>query len=350
MSVKLHYKELPNGTKSAWLDIHHLGIRTRPSIGIILEKENTTGAKERNKGLKRMAEQIRTMKELELISEQYGIEQNTRSRFEDFYAIIVYEAEISVRKDKRGFLTIIKKLKEFSGKQILPCYEITIEFVERFKSHLEKTLSGETPYDYFKKFNYVLKKATKRGNFKVNPANDIRVKRGKAKIKDTLSTEEAQKLLRAHCPNEQVKRAFIFSLHSGLRYCDVKDIQWKHVKEGFISIVQSKTSDPVSIPMKEEILNFLGERQEPEAKIFKLPSHTACLKNLRSWTANAGISKKITWHCARHSFGTLLVANGADVLITSKLLGHKSLAHTLRYVRVVENQKREAIDKIPSIF
>jgi site-specific recombinase XerD len=63
----------------------------------------------------------------------------------------------------------------------------------------------------------------------------------------------------------------------------------------------------------------------------------------------AEIDKKITWHCARHSFGTNLLVHGADVFVTSKLLGHTSLKHTQRYVRAAEEMKRDALNKLPEI-
>lgn len=84
--------------------------------------------------------------------------------------------------------------------------------------------------------------------------------------------------------------------------------------------------------------------------VFKLPTHNGCLKNLRVWVKAAGVGKHITWHCARHSFGTNLIRSGADVLITSKLLGHTSPKHTVRYVRITDDLKKAAIERIPSFL
>ena len=49
--------------------------------------------------------------------------------------------------------------------------------------------------------------------------------------KDVLSPEEIQKLITCHYDNENpiVRRAFIFCLYCGLRFCDVKDLTYKNV-------------------------------------------------------------------------------------------------------------------------
>lgn len=352
MAVKLHYKPLPDGRKSAWLDINHNGIRLRPTLKIFLEKETSSEAKIRNKELRKRCEEIRAQKEFELASQRYDFqsEQHFQNRHGDFISLVNHEVEISVRRDKRGFSTLAYKLKCFTKKDTLPCYEITPSFIEKFKAYLESHLNGQTPYDYFKKFKYVLAKAVKRGYFRTNPAQDVKIRKGKCKVKETLTIDEAKLLLNAHCPNDQVKRAFLFCLYTGLRYCDVIVLQWQHIKGDMLEIIQSKTNERVSVPLQSEVLTLLGEKGHYDSRIFQLPSHTGCLKNLRSWVKNAGIEKHLTWHCARHSFATLLIANDVDVLLTSKLLGHTSLTHTLRYVRVVEEQKIKAVHKIPSIF
>ena len=51
-----------------------------------------------------------------------------------------------------------------------------------------------------------------------------------------------------------------------------------------------------------------------------------------------------TWHCGRHSFGTQLLNEGANIKVVSSLLGHSSLRFTEIYVRVVDEEKKKAIN------
>lgn len=74
-----------------------------------------------------------------------------------------------------------------------------------------------------------------------------------------------------------------------------------------------------------------------------------CLKALRHWVARAGIEKHIIWHCARHSSGTNLLSNGANIKTVASILGHSALAHTDKYTRAVNSLKQAAIDSMPPL-
>lgn len=59
-----------------------------------------------------------------------------------------------------------------------------------------------------------------------------------------------------------------------------------------------------------------------------------------------GIEKHITFHCFRHTFATLQLAEGTDIYTVSKLLTHSNLATTQVYADVVDELKRDAAERI----
>ena len=63
---------------------------------------------------------------------------------------------------------------------------------------------------------------------------------------------------------------------------------------------------------------------------------------LKRWVLKAGIHKKITLHNFRHTYATLLLNNGADILTVSKMLGHKKLETTMLYAKVLSETKIQA--------
>ena len=67
---------------------------------------------------------------------------------------------------------------------------------------------------------------------------------------------------------------------------------------------------------------------------------------LKPWIKASGIEKHITFHCFRHTFATLQLAEGTDIYTVSKLLTHSNLATTQVYAEVVNELKRDASERI----
>jgi site-specific recombinase XerD len=221
--------------------------------------------------------------------------------------------------------------------------------VEDFKTYLEETMNGETPANYFKKFKKVLKQGVKDKIIQVNPAADLTAKRNEGIKKEILTFDEIQLLAEAHCNNNEVKRAFLFSCLTGLRFCDITALKWKNINGKILKVQQQKTAKDVTININDNAIDLLGKSDKAEVLVFNLPSHTACLKGLQTWCKAAGIQKKITWHCARHSFATNIIFYGSDVNSASSLLGHSSLIYTQRYLRVANDLKEKAVQNLPHL-
>jgi len=60
-----------------------------------------------------------------------------------------------------------------------------------------------------------------------------------------------------------------------------------------------------------------------------------------------GLTKRIGWHTFRHTFGTILNANGENPKVIQELLGHANLKVTMdTYVQAVSDEKRKAQSKV----
>ena len=62
-----------------------------------------------------------------------------------------------------------------------------------------------------------------------------------------------------------------------------------------------------------------------------------------------GIQKHITFHVSRHTFATMALTYGADLYTVSKLLGHSNVQVTQVYAKIVDENKRKAVNLIPKV-
>jgi integrase len=69
--------------------------------------------------------------------------------------------------------------------------------------------------------------------------------------------------------------------------------------------------------------------------------------HVRPAAIRAGIVKRLGWHTLRHTFGTLVKSQGADVATTQALMRHSNVSVTMdRYVQAIGTDKREAQSRI----
>jgi site-specific recombinase XerD len=106
--------------------------------------------------------------------------------------------------------------------------------------------------------------------------------------------------------------------------------------------------------LAEVLVNWRSESafNQPEDYVFasvemngKQPlwPNSAMEKHIRPAALRAGIEKRLGWHTLRHTFGTLLKANGEDVATVQSLMRHANVSVTMdRYVQAVTPAKRQA--------
>lgn len=359
MGVKLRKIKNADGSTSLMLDIWHNGKRQREFLTQLkLIKPTNPIDRENNRKHLQLAEQIRNKKEQQLQADDYDITPEFRKGI-DFFKYFETYLNKYTKKDRRVMVSCYHKFIEYLKEDNiteLTTKSMKASVVTGFKDYLEQTLNGETPANYFKKFKKVLSNGVKDKVFSSDIAallaskdKSLSVKRNAGVKKDILTFDEIQAMAQTMAGNDDVKRAFLFSCLTGLRFCDVKVLTWKHIQKGILKITQQKTQTDVTINLNQSALNLIGQKGIANDKVFNLPSHTGCAKVLKTWTNRAGIEKHITWHCARHSFATGLIYYGTDVKTASTLLGHSSLAYTDRYVREVQKLKENAVQRLPEI-
>ena len=99
------------------------------------------------------------------------------------------------------------------------------------------------------------------------------------------------------------------------------------------------------MPLNHESIQYLGEKKSGNIQIFEgFETKKKYNRILETWVRNAGIQKKITFHCLRHTNATLLLNKGADLYTVCKLLGHSDIMITQVYAKVLDESKRKAMN------
>lgn len=349
--VKLRLRETATNNSTLFLDYSINGKRHREHLGLkIFNNPKSVLEKKHNKEILLKANFIKNEREKQFFSDEIdeALERKKRSNSEFYEYLKTFLSEYK-KKDRRTMLAVFNSFTEFAPPP-LSVKEVDENFCTKFRDYLSDNFNGETPASYFARFKKVIKQAYKDKYLKYNPVEDIKsIKSDDGVKKDVLSIEELKALKNTECGNLMVKNAFLFSCNTGLRYVDIIKLKWKNIIDGELVLEQSKTDIKIGIPLNENAKIILSSITKENDIIFKLPSHNAVLKNLNLWAKKGGIEKHITFHCARHTFGTTLAFYGNDVASISKLLGHTSLKHTMKYVRIGKELKEKAVNSIPKI-
>ena len=340
-----------------------LPIREYETLRIYLHiKPSTQLQKQENKHNLELAKSIKSKREIDIKNNEFGFLTNTKSN-SDFlqYFNKLTEDRLSSIGNYGNWDSTLKHLNKYTNKRVL-FKEIDENFCEGFKDYLTnkvkknngESLSSSSVSSYFNKFRASLRQAVKDKIILYNPSIDVKIPKVKEKEREYLTIEEVRQLEKVECRYEVLKRAFLFSCLTGLRWSDINKLKWKEVhfdKEGSrIHYYQKKTENLEYLDISEQALSYLGEKGENEDKPFEgLKSSSYFNVSLIQWMLKAGITKHITFHCARHTHATLLLTNGVDIYTVSKLLGHKEIKTTQVYARIIDEKKKEAVNKIPSI-
>ena len=352
MSVTLRKRKNADSSITLRLDIYHNGQRSIETLKELkLSKGSSPIDRENNKKILQQADAIRVMRAAELEANNYDMVTDAGKKtvvtvwmqsFIDSYT----------KKDKRNMQGVQNRftdyLKEIK-KEGLTFGNLNALLIEDFIDYLENKSKGEGAASYYSRFKKMIKQAYRKKLMKENVLDFVERKvKGKASKKDILTLEELKSLAATPTESSEVKRAFLFSCVTGLRWCDIKALTWQSINfdTNQMSIEQSKTGEEITTPLNSTAVKLLGEAKEVNDTIFVLPTANGANKTVKAWVKRAKINKAITWHNARHSFGTNLIFNDVDVLTASKLLGHTSMKHTQRYVDTAAEMKQKATDKV----
>lgn len=365
--MKVHLKERlskKTGKISLYLEIYKGYIKEEGKIKhirdyeyldyFLYEKPKNQVEKQHNAEHLKFAEAVRAQRFLEIQNGTYGFNNVhlLNANFIEYFKKLAEE-----RKESSGnygnWDSALKQLVKYAGK-IVPFKNVTIEFCEGFKEFLltNKTKTGKplaknSVISYLNKLKAALNQAFDDKNINENPAKRIKNIKADESSREYLTKEEVEALIETDCRYEILKRAFLFSCFTGMRWSDVNKLTWKDVQKFEnryrIHFTQKKTRGVEYLDIPDIALKYMGEKGEPDERVFVGLKYSAYMNTaLARWVLKAGITKTITFHCARHTYATFLLTKGVEIYTVSKMLGHRELKTTQVYAKIIDQKKREA--------
>lgn len=150
---------------------------------------------------------------------------------------------------------------------------------------------------------------------------------------------------------------FLFSAYTGLRFSDVSSLKWDSLKqvgnETILVLEMSKTKEFTNLNLSAlfdgkalKIISSQSKKYSP--LVFKPLSLVYVDRMIKKIAGIAGLlDVKIHFHIARHSFATVLINLGLDLVSLQKLLGHQNIATTQIYAHMADstiNTKLKGLD------
>lgn len=235
-------------------------------------------------------------------------------------------------------LTVINKLKAFR-KQI-PFNHLSGELMQNFRNELiRKGMSPPTVNKILKIVKQWLGDARKKGMKFKDSFDFIKIKNFKSN-KQGLSQEEVEKMQEYYekqdCDPKHRKllRYFLFSCYTSLRISDVSAITWNNIHSNLLIYIPVKTkfkNEKVTVPLNKADLKLLPEFKPDGKPIFDTYSDPVTNRYLKEVADRLGIRKRITFHTARHTFGSLFANKGGNLMALQKMMGHSVIKTTMEY-------------------
>lgn len=367
--VRLREKELANGVRSLYLDIYVNGKRSYEFLKLYLIPETNPQAKVQNENTMRAANTIKLNRILEITNNKAGL-KNTSIRakmlLKDWMETFRQAQEQKGVKDQKLIHNTIHALTAYNinvaMRDVNRDYIIGLTNFLRndYRSPRGKKLKDYSVINYLGCLRNALNMAVREDVIADNPIMKLstqdKVKAPESQ-REYLTVEEVQQLEATDSPYPHIKQAFLFACYTGLRCSDVRSITWgKIVKDGEkyrLHTVMFKTKRPFYIPLSKKAMQWMPERGDKtdDDLIFEnIPVQVNTKLYLQPWLDKAGITKPITFHCSRHTFGTMMLTLGADIYTTSKLMGHTKVEVTQIYAKIINKKKDDAVSLIDQAF
>jgi len=253
----------------------------------------------------------------------------------------------------KNYITTIKHLKNYIKTKFntddISLNKLNYDFVYNFSHYI--LLNTKCTHNGMMKHIQRLKKITNfciKNNYITNdPFISFKIKFKKSN-RVYINNEELYTLknIKLDKSLNKIRDIFLFACYTGLSYIDLYNLNIKNIQIGddnlkWIFIKRHKTDIPSNVPILPPALIILNKykTQNNINGIFPMISNQKTNIALKEIARLCNFNKKLTFHCARHTFATTItLTNGVPIETVSKMLGHNNIKTTQIYARVIDSK------------
>jgi len=346
--IKLRRRKLKNGNVSLYLDLCIDNRREYEFLKLYLVPERTKADRDKNKETLALAETIKAQRIVELRNARFGL-QDTRTK-----GVLLLPVIEQLESKGDSYLGIARRIQSATTER-MTTEQITPAWVRRVCKSVtdDKTLKQSSKHTYLIQFKFFLNRLAKAHLISIDALESWQGTDNEQAIREFLTAEELVTLIRTPYKHDTIRRMFLFSCFCGLRLSDCMNLTWGQVEDSDdgsrIVFRQKKTKQLEYFDINADARSYMGERGAVSQSVFGRYHRNTIGNAIRDWVAEAGIRKHITFHCARHTFATLLISADTNLFVVSKLLGHRNIKTTEIYAKVVDNIKRDAVNALSKL-
>ena len=265
-----------------------------------------------------------------------------------------------------------KMLTEFVkdiGNEDISITVITEDLFDEYRFFLKKReYAASTINRYLCWLSRLMFRAVSRRIIRCNPFENAKYEKEEKKIR-FLQKGDVMKLMAMRMNDKETELArqmFIFSCFTGLAISDMENLENKHIQtaaDGQMYIRKERQKTKVEFivplhPIAESIIRHCMEEQEENGEqqavkgkgdslILPHECSRSVINDRLSIVGKAcGIKERLSFHMARHTFGTMTLNAGIPIESIAKMMGHASISSTQIYAQVTDKKISEDMDRL----
>ena len=290
--------------------------------------------------------------ELQAVKESVG-----RSRAEGTYLNLYYSD-----RNLREFI-------ENKGVQDISIATITESLFEEYRFFLKKRgLKASTVNTNLCWLSRLMFRAVSKRIIRCNSFENAKYEKEEKKIR-FLQKSEVMKLMAMRMNDRESELArlmFVFSCFTGMAIADMENLEYSHIQtaadgQRYIRKERQKTKAEFVVPLHpiaEAIINYYRKelarneeqqtvKEKGDSLVFPHECSRSVINDRLSIVGKAcGIKERLSFHMARHTFGTMTLNAGIPIESIAKMMGHASISSTQIYAQITDNKISEDMDRL----